>query len=277
MEVDGRPVAKPSGGPELENENEALWRGLLDGTNPVYARTRAYMGRIPGSPRCRMCAAPFGPPGSWLIRLQGRRRWEKNPEYCNLCFDVLSRFHGGAEIEASFLFADVRGSTSLAEGMRPAEFRRILDRFYEVAARLIIQNDGIVDKFVGDEAVGIFIPATAHAHHPAKAVDAARALVAATRGGATGGIDLPVGIGVGTGVAFVGSVGEPPVTSLTALGDTVNVTARLASAAAAGEILINERAADLAGLVAAGSPSRSLELKGKSRPTLVYVIEASAG
>ncbi|HET7029885.1 MAG TPA: adenylate/guanylate cyclase domain-containing protein [Candidatus Limnocylindrales bacterium] len=264
----------------VESENEELWRGLLDGTNPVYARTRALMKRIPGSPRCKMCAAPFGSPGRWLIRFQGRRRWEKNPDYCNLCFDVLSRYHGGAELEASFLFADVRGSTTMAETMRPAEFRRLLDGFYDLAARLIVEHDGIVDKFVGDEAIGIFIPATARTGHARAAVDAARALAAALGAGTRspspsgGRVALPIGIGVGTGVAFVGSVGEPPVTSLTALGDIVNVTARLASTAAAGEILVNERAAQMSGLTA-GLESRSLDLKGKSGPTVVYVIPAA--
>jgi adenylate cyclase len=258
------------------NPNEELWRGLLLGTNPVYARTRARMKHIPSAPRCKMCAAPFGAPGSWLIRLQGRRRWEKNPDYCNLCFDVLTRFHGGAEIEASFLFADVRGSTTLAEGMSPTEFRRLLDRFYETATHVLVSNDGIVDKFVGDEAIGIFIPATARENHAASAIAAGRALLEATGHGSASGPWLPVGAGVATGVAFVGSVGEPPVTSLTALGDIVNVTARLASAAATGETLVNERAAALAGLATAGLERRSLALKGKTMATPVYVLTSGA-
>ena len=254
------------------NPNEALWRGLLDGTNPVYARTRARLKHLPGDPRCKMCAAPFGAPGSWLMRLQGRRRWEKNPDYCNLCFDTLTRYHGGAELEASFMFADVRGSTTLAETMSPTEFRRLLDRFYETATRVLMANDGIVDKFVGDEAIGIFVPATAREHHAASAIAAGRALLAATGHGAANGPWLPIGVGVATGIAFVGSVGEPPVTSLTALGDIVNVTARLASAAATGEILVNERAAELASLATDGLERRQLDLKGKTSATAVYVL-----
>ena len=150
------PIATPD-----PNPNEAMWRGLLDGTNPVYARTRARLKHIPGSPRCKMCAAPFGAPGRFLMRFQGHQRWEKNPDYCAACFDTLSRYHGGAELESSFLFADVRGSTTLAEGMSATDFRELLNRFYEIASRVLIENDGIIDKFVGDEAIGIFIPATA--------------------------------------------------------------------------------------------------------------------
>jgi adenylate cyclase len=258
---------------EDANPNEAIWRGLLEGTDPVYARTRSLMKHVPGSPRCKMCAAPFGAPGSMLMRLQGRRRWEKNPDYCNLCFEMLSRYHGGAEIEASFLFADVRGSTTIAETMRPAEFRRLLDRFYELAARIIIRNDGIVDKFVGDEAMGIFIPATAHEQHAAKAIETARALVSATSERVA---ELPIGVGVATGVAFVGSVGEPPVTSLTALGDIVNVAARLASTAGAGEILVNERSAAMGGLETSQLETRRLDLKGKTASTVVYVVNGTS-
>ena len=70
-----------------------------------------------------MCAAPFGPPGGWVLRYFGHARWAKNPKYCEGCFRTLQANHGGAEVDCSLLFADVRGSTSLAERMRPAEFR----------------------------------------------------------------------------------------------------------------------------------------------------------
>jgi adenylate cyclase len=263
----GTPLADPGASP-----NAALWRGLLDGSNPIYARTRARLKHIPGSPRCRMCAAPFGAPGKYLMQLQGRRPWDKNPDYCGRCFDMLSRYHGGAELEASFLFADVRGSTTLAEGMSATAFRELLNRFYEIAARVLVANDGIIDKFVGDEAIGIFIPAIAKTHHAAGAITAARALLAETGHGTAAGPWLPVGAGVATGVAYIGSIGEPPMTSLSALGDIVNVTARLASSAAAGEILVNEAAAEAAGLDTIRLERRELDLKGKTQVTGVYVL-----
>jgi adenylate cyclase len=185
---------------------------------------------------------------------------------------MLSRFHGGAELESSFLFADVRGSTTLAEGMTATAFRQLLSRFYEIAARLLVANDGIIDKFVGDEAVGIFIPATAHEHHARSAIDTARAILAATGHGSPEGPWLPIGAGVTTGVAYIGSIGEPPMTSLSALGDVVNITARLASAAGAGEILVNELAAQESGLDTSALELRTLDLKGKTQATSVYVL-----
>ena len=265
-------------GPDPDpNPNEAMWRAILDGTDPVYARTRRRLKHLPGTPRCKMCAAPFGGPAGMLMRWRGRAPWPKNPDYCGACFQLLDRYHGGAEIESSFLFADIRGSTTLAEGITPTAFRTLLDRFYDVAAHVLVAHDGIVDKFVGDEVVGIFIPALAHEQHPARAVAAARALLDATGHGDHGGPWLPVGVGVATGTAFVGSVGETHAAAMTALGDIVNVTARLASAAGPGEILVNDRAAERAGLETGLLELRRLELKGKTKRTTVYVVHVGRG
>jgi adenylate cyclase len=275
MDTDRRPEAT---GPDPDpNPNAAMWRAILDGTDPVYARTPARLKHLPGAPRCKMCAAPFGGPAGILMRWRGRAPWPNNPDYCGACFELLDRYHGGAEIESSFLFADIRGSTALAERMSPTAFRTLLDRFYDVAARVLIAHDAIVDKFVGDEVVGIFIPALAHAEHPISAIASARALLDATGHGDRGGPWLPVGVGVATGTAFVGSVGETHTAAMTALGDVVNVTARLASAAGAGEILVNELAADRAALATRTVERRHLELKGKTQPTTVYVLHVGPG
>src|SRR5512142_870803 len=145
--------------PPVPAETVAVWRSLLLGTDPRYRRTRGILKHVPSNPRCKMCAAPFGGVGHPLMRVLGRDRWSRNPKYCTNCFDVLARMHGGAEIEASFLFADVRGSTSLAEGISATEFRGRLDTFYDIASRILVDHDGTVDTFVGDEVIGIVIPA----------------------------------------------------------------------------------------------------------------------
>lgn len=131
-----------------------------------------------------------------------------------------------------------------------------------------------MDKFVGDEIIGIFVPAMTGEAHTLRAIAAAGALL---QGVSTlvDGRPLPVGAGVHTGVAFVGAVGLADQVDITAMGDPVNVTARLASAAGAGEILVTKEAAESAGFDIAGLEERVLELKGKSRPTDVYVIGTS--
>jgi adenylate cyclase len=270
--VTNEPTTPPTPGPDDPSPNEPMWRGLLLGTDPRYARARAWLKHVPSEPRCKMCAAPFGGLGRPLMRLLHRDRWAKNPLYCTLCFNVLHEYHGGAEIEASFLFADVRGSTALAEGITPTEFRRQLNRFYDTASRVLVEHDAIVDKFVGDEVIGIFIPALAHNAHAARAIEAAQELLRATGHADSGGPWLPIGVGVHTGVAFIGSVGRPPVTDLTALGDVVNTTARLASAAATGEILVTHAAATAGQFETTSVERRELEFKGKREITSVFVV-----
>ena len=209
------------------------------------------------------------------MRAVGLGPWTKNAKYCTGCFRELRRSHGGAEVECSLLFADVRGSTPLAESMGPREFNRLMGRYYDTATNVLVRYDAIVDKFVGDEVIGIFVPSMAGPQHARRAIDAAVELLGRTGHGMDAPPWLPVGVGVNTGLAYVGAVGEGPDTELTAMGDTVNTTARLASAAGAGEILVTGTAAANAGLVGFDVERRTLALKGKSEPVEVQVLVRS--
>jgi adenylate cyclase len=266
---------QPRPGGASSADMETLWRNILMGADPRIVRRRWLRSKIPSAPRCKMCAAPFGLPGGPLMSLIGASPWPKNPKYCTGCFRGLQRRHGGAEIDCSLLFADVRGSTPMAERMSPGEFRALMGRFYDRASDVLFEHSAVVDKFVGDEVIGIFVPAFAGKDHASTAFAAARDLLRATGYGSNAGPWLPVGVGVNTGVAFVGSVGEGMDVELTALGDVVNVTARLASQAAAGEILVTTTSAERAGLAMEGHERRSLELRGKSTPTEVLVYSAA--
>lgn len=254
-----------------EGLDERWWRDNLAGRHRGLRLGRTLFRRLPHEPRCKLCAAPFAGPGSLLMRPIGKVPWPRNPKYCASCFHNMERWRGGTELECSLLFADVRGSTAMAEQMRPSEMRALMDRFYTTASRVLVDHDAIVDKFVGDEVIGIFVPALAGDRHAARGIAAARAVLAATSA-AGDGPRLPVGAGVHTGVAFVGTVGEPPKLELTAVGDAVNVTARLASVAGADEVLVTLSAARAAGLGEAGLERRDLALKGKSQPTPVLVL-----
>jgi adenylate cyclase len=171
------------------------------------------------------------------------------------------------------MFADVRGSTSLAEKMQPHEFSRLISRFYGTAARVVDEWDGLVDKFVGDEAVALFVPGFAGEDHAARAVAAARSLIHET-GNDEDEPWVPLGIGVHTGVAYVGRVGEGDACDFTAVGDAVNTTARLASAAGAGEVLVSKAAADASMLDETGLESRTLALRGKDEMIDALVLAA---
>jgi adenylate cyclase len=201
--------------------------------------------------------------------------WTKNAKYCTGCFRELRRSHGGAEVECSLLFADVRGSTQLAERIGARELNRLMGRFYDTATDVLVRHDAIVDKFVGDEVIGVFVPSMAGLRHPQRAIDAGVELIGRMGHDTDTGPWLSVGVGVNSGLAYVGAVGEGPDTELTALGDTVNVAARLASSAGTGEILVTEAAAANADLQSLAIERRTLSLKGKSEPFDVRVLRRS--
>ena len=254
--------------------NDEVGREVLMGTSKGLRYGRRFFGALPSGPRCKLCNSPFHGAFGPLMRLVGKAPWPSNPKYCSACFKQLAEHRSGAEIECSFLFADVRDSTPMAESMRPAEFRGLMDRFFQSASKVLIDHDAVVDKFAGDEVIGIFIPALTAELHARRAIEAGRALLSAT-GNDTDEPWVRVGAGVNTGVAFVGAVGEGDLVELTALGDPVNVAARLASEAAAGELLVTAAAAASAHLAVGGLERRQLTLKGKSEPTDVVVLGPS--
>lgn len=181
------------------------------------------------------------------------------------------KYPGGTELEISMFFVDVRGSTKIAESMKASEFSRLMNRFYKEATKVLITHDAFIDKFVGDEVIGLFFPLFTGKNHAKAAIQAAQDLLLATQHN-----NLPIGIGVHTGIAYVGTVSgaDGSVKDVTALGDNVNITARLASQAGAGEALISDSAITSAQMNLAPIEQRQLELKGKSNPIGVQVLKA---
>ena len=253
---------------QTDAERERFWREYLTKGDSSERRLRRILRVLPHGPRCQLCAAPFAGPAAPFMRAIGKRSATMNPHVCQTCFDVMAKHHGGAEIETTFLFADIRGSTALAERMSPAEFHHLLDRFYATASNVVFAHDGSIDKFVGDELVAMYFPLISGPRHASLAIETAKALLRATGHADADGPWVPLGAGVHTGPAWVGAVGDEARTEITALGDAVNTAARLASAATAGEILVTTAAAAAAGLSAA-LEAEPLELKGKQDPTPV--------
>ena len=261
--------------PIPDSSDEAFWRDFLSHGDPKERRLRNVFKRLPSNPRCKLCAAPFTGPGSQVMRMIGKRQAIQNPNVCSTCFTFLATHHGGAEVEITLLFADIRGSTTIAEGMSSTDYRQLLDRFYTVATKVVFDRGGMVDKFVGDELVAIFAPLFTGELHAIAGVEAAKDLLVATGHTDPGGPWVPVGAGVHSGRTWFGAVGQGSRTELTAVGDGVNVAARLASLAKAGEILVTTDAAAAAGLDP-GLARRSLDLKGKSLATEVVSVTVSA-
>ena len=240
---------------------------------------RRVMTMLPTGPRCSVCGAPFHGIGSRLVRLVlGRNRSKLNPKLCNGCEQFAIKYQGGAEVELSMLFADVRGSTGLAEKTSAGEFSHLINRFYKATTEVLIHSNALIEKMIGDEVAGLYVPGFAGPGHARVAVDAARQMLRATGHADPGGPWIPVGVGVHTGTAFVGAVGsEEGVADITALGDAVNTAARLAAQAGPGEAIVSEEACAAAGLDPGGVEKRRLQLKGRSEPVDVRVIRVAPG
>jgi adenylate cyclase len=252
---------------------EEEWRAFLSGTHP-HLHDPSPLRFLPSSPRCKLCKAPFRGPGALILRRYGYTPWEKNPKICGRCFKGLeglsqmcpSGAEGeefrGAEVEVSMMFADVRGSSKLARQMPVFDFTRLMNRFYKVSTDVLTDADAVVEKFVGDEVVGLFIPLMTGPEHAKRAVQTTEELLRATGHGSAQGPWVPLGAGVHTGSAFVGIVGSDGSTDFTALGDPVNIAAHLASQAGIGEILVTDEAAAAAGMPGGSLEHRHLSLKG---------------
>lgn len=254
---------------------EQVWSQFLtQGFNDKELRARRFLQFLPGNHRCKLCHAPFnGVSGGVTRTLFNKRPSNMNPHLCNMCENFAQKYQGGAEVELSLLFADVRGSSALAERMTPTEFSKLINRFYNASSHILVQADALIDKIIGDQAAGIFVPGLTGPEHAARAIEAARELLKAVGHGSPEGPWIALGIGIHTGRAFVGAVGSHEgTTDITVLGDTPNTAARLSSSARAGEILISEAARRAAGLDVSGLERRDLELKGKSEVVSVYVL-----
>lgn len=267
---------------EHDHEIELIWRTyLMTGRVPKGVRqlwfesdrVRSFAKFLPHSPRCRICHYPFAGIGGFISRTLLHLEPSKlNPQMCNACERFAEKYKGGAEVEIAMVFADVRGSTTMAEGVRPAEYSKRINRFYHAATDVIFKYDGWVEKLLGDEVVGFFVPGYTDGKHSLAAVEAGKQILRATGHGNSSSPWIPVGVGVHVGLAYVGSVNASGGgADVSILGDAVNTAARIATQAAAGELLISEATIQKAGITSDGMECRDLDLKGKSAPVRTWV------
>jgi adenylate cyclase len=261
--------------PTTDLPNSEVWRRMLTGSDPSLPRLRGLWSRLPSAPRCKLCAAPFRGPGRFVTKAIMHGPSATNPLLCSACFGQIRKSPGGAEIEISVLFADIRGSTGIAERTSAAEFRGLVQQFYYRAAKAIDDHDGIIDKFLGDGIMVLFLPLLTGQFHALHAIEAGQALLEAVRDRELVAGGVRVGAGVHTGEAFVGAIGAGERLDFTALGDTVNVAARLGSAAGAGELVVSDAAWRAAGRDDAIA-RRALTVQGRAEPLDVVVLGSEA-
>lgn len=185
---------------------------------------------------------------------------------------------GGENREMSVLFADVRGFTSLTEGMEPQAVIVLLNECMEVLASAVDAEDGVVDKFIGDEVMAVFGAPVAQPDHALRAVSAAVRMrdgieAMNDRRVARGEQRVGVGIGVASGMAVAGNMGSSDRMNYTVLGTTVNLASRLTGEASAGEIMISDSTLDGAGAACLVTKMGAVSLKGFSNEVDVHRVD----
>jgi len=267
-----------------ESKNEEVWRTYMTTGKVPYniyhpwfesGLFKPIVRLLPSDPRCSVCYYPFEGLGGKLVKMFfGLEPSPLNPQMCNVCERFAEHNQGGAEIEMSLLFADVRGSTSLAEAMSPLEYSKLINRFYRATTKVLFSANAMVEKLIGDAVNGFFVPGFAGQAHAQVALEAGKAILRATGHGEPGEPWIQVGVGVHTGVAYVGAViAEGGGATISVLGDDVNATARLGSLAGPGEVIASDAAVQAAGLSTGEMQARRLELKGRSEPMDAWVIQ----
>lgn len=233
-----------------EDGNTELWHTIFAEGHPELAKQHRLHAMMPSPPRCRLCLAPFGGVGGWIMRRRGKAPSSRNPHFCSACDGFLETFPGGAEVTMSLLFVDVRGSTGYAAEASPQEVSARINRFLDHATRTITDHDGFIMAFYGDCVVADWPPGFAGPDHAKKALAAARALAH----GGTGAV--PAGTAVHCGPVYISTVqaAKGLFRDVSIFGAEVNLTARLAAQARPGEAL-----ATLAVLRAAGEDGLDTE------------------
>jgi len=214
----------------------------------------------------------------FLLRPWGSRPSSFNSHLCSHCERFARSEEAGAEVELTLLFVDVRDSTRLAEETGISRFKDLINKFYKVSSDVLVQHNAMVNRLMGDQVIGLFVPRFTGKDHARVAIQAARNLLRVTGHGQPGGPWISVGIGIHTGRAYVGVVGSKDgINEIAVLGSTANLAARLSSQAAAGEVLLSDETTRAANLETGRLSSRLLDLKGISKPVLVSVLPSTTG
>ena len=214
-----------------------------------------------------LLSAPF--------RAFGIRPSRMNPNLCTICelgFSKVMRARN-VTIDATVMFADVRNYTGLSQSLSPDAMSRLLDTFYDTCASAIWEQDGLLNKTIGDAVMAVFNFPVSHPDHAARAVRAARELQRRCHEARAaldlGAIDFGVGIGISTGALSFGEFGRSH-RDLTAIGTVVNTAARAQSAAAPGQILVTRAVVDSMGEELARSVAGQYQLKGFAEAIELY-------
>jgi adenylate cyclase len=208
------------------------------------------------------------------VRRLGLFRRYLSPEVASALLDDPDQAAlGGATVEVSVLFADLQGFTTFADRTEAQRVVALLNDYFGEVVPIILGEGGTVVQFVGDAIVAIFNAPVPQPDHALRAVRAALRFQAATGASADRDPALPrFRVGIATGPALVGNVGSEEVRSFTAIGETVNLAARLQTSAAVGSVVVSAVTAERVGRLADLRPLGDRELRGLADPVPVFEV-----
>ena len=253
--------------------NEALWKQVFAVGAPDLQKMQRLNKLLPSDPRCKLCNAPFGGIGGLYMRFRGKGRNSRNPNFCNACDAFIEANPGGAEINLSMLFVDIRGSTDYADHANPLDVSQRINAFLDTATKIIIDNNGFINAFYGDCIVAAWPPGFCGDAHASLCLATAKELASHSITDHQGKI-IPVGVGAHTGSMYISvvSAAKGSFRDVSVFGANVNLTARLASKAESTEALVSEELLKAAGQETAIENKRELTLKGFEEPVTAYSL-----
>ena len=213
------------------------------------------------------------------FRVFGIRPSRMNPNTCTICELMFTKVMRASKItvDASIMFADLRGYTSLSQSLPPDSISGLLDAFYDECAGAIWEHDGLLNKTIGDAVMAVFNFPIQHDDHARYALLAARGIQSRWRSKRDAFVkehglaasDLGVGIGIHAGSISFGEFGKSH-RDLTAIGTVVNTASRAQSVAMADQILVTEEVRRRVEADLADSQARTYQLKGFGAPVELY-------
>jgi class 3 adenylate cyclase/tetratricopeptide (TPR) repeat protein len=185
----------------------------------------------------------------------------------------------GERKQVTVLFCDLANSTVLAERLGPEAMHSLLNQFFELALSEVHRYEGTVNQFLGDGFMALFGAPIAHEDHAQRAVLAAVGIRRRLHAGPTAlgqqyDVEIPIRMGLNTGLVIVGAIGDNLRMDYTAIGDTTNVAARLQQTAAPGQIVLSEATHRLVAGYCTTQSLGALSLKGKAEPMHAWEVLA---
>lgn len=223
--------------------------------------------------RCLVCGTPLSGFLGRLVRFLGIRRSARNPNLCTRCNTHVDEGH---VVEMTVLFADLSSFTALTNRLGPERSHEVVDAFLQAASRVLVAHDAFIDKYVGDAVMALFNVPIRRPDHGAQAVAAAcdiQALMPELA--ARFGLELRSSVGIAEGWARVGRLGSADGKDYTAIGNVVNLAARLVAAAGPDEVLVDRMVYRRVSQDFPSVRSESLALKGFPEPVEAYRLRAT--